>query len=132
MKKLEDYAHLYLCCNAIITDGDGKQKKFVLNAYNLNYYRDYISDVKIILRPLESMTDEEKKNLANCLEGVSHLSSISVLAEVNRLIDGWYRTVTNIPPRNWMKASVYLRSIGIDVDLLEEAGLAVYETETKK
>lgn len=60
MKELKDFAHLYLGCNAILTNEDGERKKFMLNAYNLNYYRDYLSDIKLILRPLESMNDEEQ------------------------------------------------------------------------
>jgi hypothetical protein len=60
---IKDYLHLYLGCQAIIKDDDGADRKFHLNAYNLNYYRDWISAVKPILRPLDDMTEEEAQPL---------------------------------------------------------------------
>lgn len=61
----------------------------------------HISDYKLILRPIESLTEEENKM-------VDKLSYDKV-------------------PYEFLSRINYLRSINIDIDGLEEKGLAVYE-----
>lgn len=128
MKTLKDYAHLYLGCKAIITNDDGEEeKRFLLNAYNLNYYRDYLSDIKLILRPLDSMTEEEKVEIAHILGSVDHLSVDAKIAQVTELMARFYNMQTNIPAVKWMHACRYFCSIGLDLFGLKDSGLAVYE-----
>lgn len=67
--KLKDVIHLYLGQKAILKDDDGLDRKFVINAYNLNYYRDYLSDIYLLLRPLDSMTEEENNEFKTINRG---------------------------------------------------------------
>ena len=67
-----------------------------------------LSDCKLILRPLEDMTDEENKAY-NQIKFVGHTSN----------------------PFNFTYQLQYLISIGIDVFNLKEKGFAVYESDLK-
>jgi len=69
-----------------------------------------ISDCKLILRPLSSLTDEEKGRL-NLLE--RRFPKMDDTSETFR--------------KHYQKQSDYLRSINVDIDNLEEKGVAVYE-----
>jgi len=69
-----------------------------------------ISDCKLILRPLSSLTDEEKGRL-NLLE--RRFPKMDDTSETFR--------------KHYQKQSDYLRSINIDIDNLQEKGVAVYE-----
>lgn len=155
VKELEllDYLHLYMGCkvdtnipgpymhplgNVKLTELDAGSFKLIhgaLSRRKQNRAEGYTDSdhlyCKLILRPLSAMNDEEKKKLSNLLGGVAHLSDESKIAQVDTLISKWYNMQTNIPANNWMKASVYLRSIGIDVDGLEDAGLAIYEKDNE-
>lgn len=64
MKDIKNYLHLYLGCYCTMIDGDAQQRRFTLNAYNLNYYRQWSSNLKPILRPLSSMTEDEALHIA--------------------------------------------------------------------
>lgn len=66
-------------------------------------------DCKLILRPLEDMTEEERKKIFR--------------------LDGHRENI----PRNYMNAEQleYLISIGIDIFNLKERGWAVYERDIK-
>jgi len=69
-----------------------------------------VSDCKLILRPLSSLTDEEKGRL-NLLE--RRFPKMDDTSETFR--------------KHYQKQSDYLRSINIDIDNLQEKGVAVYE-----
>lgn len=118
MTELKDYAHLYLGCKAILTNEDAEQKKFVLNAFNLNYYRDYLSEIKLILRPLESMTKEEGEFMYSGMIG-----TFDIEVPIKDPVD---ETAT-IPISPYQIH--YLLSKGFDIFGLHKAGLAVYENE---
>jgi len=115
MKEMKDYAHLYLGCKAILTNEDGEQKKFILNAYNLNYYRDYLSDVKLILRPLELMTAEEQTVYAQ-------IGDYDFNKSYKR--DDFY-----LIDKMTADQVVWALRMGFDMFNLKEAGLAVCENE---
>jgi hypothetical protein len=60
--ELKDAIHFYKGCKFTFVDDDGKYRPTqTLTYYNLNYYREYFDDIKLILRPLSSMTEEEAK-----------------------------------------------------------------------
>lgn len=72
-KELKDYLHLYLGCKIMITDpkdGEAKERALVgidntftnpVRCINGEYVSAFdFTDVKPILRPLESMTEEER------------------------------------------------------------------------
>lgn len=112
MKELKDYAHLYLGCKAILSSEDWEApRKFTLNAYNLNYYRDYLSDMKLILRPLDAMRSDEEQEMKKTMDVVDfkgHKLQVDS-GETFRFL---------------------LRS-GFDLFGLHAAGLCVYENEVK-
>lgn len=115
MKELKDYAHLYLGCKAVLTNEDQEEKKFILNAYNLNYYRDYLSDIKLILRPLESIAEEEGEEMWSKMTGSFEIE-IPIIGETAKITISPYQVA-------------FLLSKGIDLFGLKEAGLAIYETD---
>jgi hypothetical protein len=87
--ELKDVIHLYLGCDCTMVDGDLQERKFKLNAYNLNYYRQWISDLKPILRPLSSMTTDERKYLLTFANGYNDLSFVNSLerdAEITKYL----------------------------------------------
>jgi hypothetical protein len=59
MRKIGDYIHLYLGCECVLVDEDSVERKILLTRYNLNYYKDYLDDIKLLLRPLSTMTKDE-------------------------------------------------------------------------
>lgn len=151
MKDIRDYLHLYMGhevdTNVVgpfmqqygpvkINELTPDNYKRIMSDLNLKYeyasegfidYQDYYC--KLILRPLESITCDEKKELAARLGGISHLSDIAVIYAIDDLVANWYHKVTNIAPNNWMNACNYLLSKGFDLFGLKNAGLAIYEND---
>ena len=96
----------------------------MMHVGSINSAHVFISDCKLILRPLSSLTEEEKEKVfeffmnphgihSNQFGGWNNLNLIIVNCAVNKvkeLID-------------------YLRSINIDIDNFKEQGKAVYENE---
>lgn len=62
-KNIKDYLHLYMGCKFVLTDDDGIDRQFHLTAYNYNYYRDWHSELKPILRPLSDMSEDEAAHI---------------------------------------------------------------------
>jgi len=73
-----------------------------------------ISDCKLILRPLSSLTDEEKKEIPQYIKE-TYYKSIYYDDDVAKL--------SNYS----LFIADYFRSINIDIDGLQERGVAIYE-----
>jgi hypothetical protein len=59
-KDIKDYLHLYLMCSYQWLDGDMEWRRpEVLTAYQLNSIRQSGREVRLLLRPLSDMTEEE-------------------------------------------------------------------------
>lgn len=126
-KDIRDYLHLYLGCSCILPDFSEKINniKFKLTAYNYNYYKDWHSEIQPILRPLSSMTEEEKKEFILICE--LEPEDVSCV-EYNTYFPGNAKSLgaahlTNV--LQWAKGVNYLRKQGIDCDGLIDAGLAL-------
>ena len=146
MKELKDYIHLYIGCKIADTNNDAWVLAGVTESElepgktiaickltepydNQVFYEFYVEDIKLILRPHELMTNDEKVELAHIIGGVDHLSVDAKIAQVTELMSRFYNMQTNIPAIKWMHACRYFCSIGMDIFNLKDAGLAVYETD---
>lgn len=159
MKTLKDYAHLYLGCDiqypdtdgTIITakltgttNGDGLETTYFevqKNTSGSPTVGDYLSwepnghhnsnalHVKLILRPLSDMTQEEGRKYVE-LRGYEAINSVTILAggiEFTHPGMNTYISFENNKPEQF----AFLLSNGFDIFGLIEAGLAVSKTETK-
>lgn len=88
---------------------------------DLQYYN--LFNCKLILRPFESITDEEEKEFYN-KTGLG-------IWKLHRYITGFSESGT-ISVDEMAVCNEYLISIGIDVFNLKERGWAVYESEVEK
>lgn len=79
MTDISKVIHLYLGCQCIRIDDDGIERKFWLNAYNLNYYRSCLSELKPILRKLDSMTPKEIVEYEKTMELRPATSSLAIM-----------------------------------------------------
>lgn len=85
--------------------------------------------IKLLLRPLSSMTDEECLEFAAIIGGASHLSEETVIAQARMLLTERLHRQTNISGHDWILATKYFLSKGFDVfDLIEE-GIALDSTK---
>lgn len=145
MKQLRDYIHLYIGCEVLITDeefvrdlieagGNGRGVLTGLHgeygpefAANEGHHQaespEYTWELKLILRPLESITDHEYLEIYDLdIDGMNYKD-----------IDQSIRYKINIA-RTWMEKKEtfrYLLSKGVDLFDLHSAGLCVYENEVK-
>lgn len=91
---------------------------------------DDISDCKLILRPLSSLTDEEKKIIKSYFRDVYGYSDRSGINKYHIDNINWLdiSSITVCCEPKYLKDLFdYLRSINIDIDNLQEKGVAVYE-----
>lgn len=78
-------------------------------------FEDYtLCEYQLILRPLSSLTDEERKPITTLKESDALFKNINTL-------------LCYIHGENLIRAVDYLRSISIDIDNLQESGIATYE-----
>ncbi len=139
---IKDYLHLYLGCEV-------KHQSFV-NPLILSSVSDIkgvrirgkeddvscatlIENFKLILRPLSSMTEEEKIEIA-IIFGWSHGDNVTKANATEELFDknGYWNKITNISGSSWNKVINYCRKQGIDMDNLIDAGLAIDKTTLKQ
>lgn len=124
MKELKDYIHLYLGCKVCTKSAPFLSPDLKLigisdmgiqirdELMKLTWYCS-IKDVKLILRPLGSMIEQEAKDLG--------ILNLWIGANVTgRITWGSVR----FPTRSWPKALNY----GFDLFDLQAAGLAIYKT----
>lgn len=133
-KKIEDYLHLYLGADYQWRDGDGEWRRPQrLNTYNLNDINRYMNtdDVRLILRPLSDMTEEEKVRVA--LWEFTNYKSAELTPNIS---DNDFFTFRN---ENGMKCSVNIHYLsaettrkllkaGFDLFGLIDSGLAIDAT----
>jgi len=143
MKKLEDYIHLYIGCQVLITDeelvkdliesgGDGRGvltglhgeygPEFAANeGHHTSESPEYTWHMSLILRPLSAITENEYLEIYDLdIDGMNYKD-----------IDQSDRYKVNLA-HTWMEKKEtfrYLLSKGFDIFGLKDAGLAVYETE---
>lgn len=84
--KIKDYLKYYIGQQCQIADEDGKANKFILTAYNYNYYKEWHSDIKPILRRLSSITEEEKLHIVENITH-SHIAFSASNAEILTLFE---------------------------------------------
>ena len=90
---------------------------------NPNYeLQNVIVDSELILRPLSSLTDEEKMKLKAIQLNENDKLVYNVDVIIGRLTE-----FSDSIYRSHIEAQDYLRSINIDIDGLQEKGVAVYE-----
>jgi len=84
-----------------------------------------IEDCKLILRPLSSLTDKERKKLKRIL--ICDDSDLNYFINCITLENEDVGECIYLYLPKVKKAFDYLRSINIDIDNLQEQGVAVYE-----
>jgi hypothetical protein len=142
MKTLPEYIHLYIGCELRaphpqdlgITKGYltgihgeyGPEVQFIVDG-NSEEEPDYpgIENIKLVLRKLTSILDEESVEAAEVLGGASHLSRDSQIHQVKELMRTIYHKQTNIPGYRWMELTRYLLSKGFDIFNLIDENLAI-------
>lgn len=121
-KQLKDYIHLYLGCEAI-HDVLGLEKVTVSWLADIDNFCGDIDieyeGIKLILRPLDSMTFRDASDIVSALPGM-------VVSDCYSFLQDWINSKsimitfeTNVALTNEM------RKLGFDVDNLIPAGLAV-------
>ena len=138
MKKIEDYIHFYLGCpcqylmmgRGIISEVSIDSKYGILVSVKLDgsikHIQCPLSDIKLILRPLISVTDIEWEKIEYDIliaEGTGYdmIKNHFIIGTIKYRM-GWKCSNESL---------VRLRKIGIDVDGLIEAGLAINSTTLK-
>lgn len=122
MEKLkpEDYMHLYLGQRCIRSSHHEPQNEsYVLSSYNLPEAIEFAD--RLILRPLEEVTDEEWNIVAYGMDTV-----IGVFTGKDLKLSFLRGAPGDRPGWQWVNtALIRLRGLGVDMDGLIEAGLAV-------
>jgi hypothetical protein len=129
MKELKDYLHLYIGCPCVIGDMKWKRDenthglapgidldygKPIRTTVSYHVLNAYLHQTTLILRPLDSMIEQEAKDLG--------ILNLWIGANVTgRITWGTVR----FPTRSWPKALNY----GFDLFGLRAAGLAIYESD---
>lgn len=97
------------------------------------YSKDFISDCKLILRPLSSLTDEEKIEISDYIFDGWDEMPVTCFYMVEEFIESIYEVGDNDEFDHVWSAKDYielinkLREWNIDIDGLQERGIAVYE-----
>lgn len=159
MKELKDFIHLYIGCDVLITDeelakdlieagGNGRGVLTGLHgeygpefaAYECHHTSEspeYTWHLKLILRPLESITEGEAKQYAR-LRGYNddYIVNFKFKEKGFEFGTGGSKTfLCLVPPhgdRHTPECFRYLLSKGFDLFGLKDAGLAIYETDLKQ
>lgn len=112
-KKIKDYLHLYLGCDAMIYN----DKSFIMDkvtSSSLNIEDGSVTKIKPILRPLSDMTEQESYEL--CWQ-----------KNQNHMKLNWSLNESAIHPNEFL----YLLKQGFDLFGLIESGLAIDKTTIK-
>lgn len=127
-KKIQDYLPLYIGCR--IKVGEGAYMDLTIERLAAYHHSEYVTEFKLLLRPLPNLTDEECLIIANLFGGAMHLGDESKIHQVRELFssNGYYKTITNRSGNDWNKVINYCRSVSIDMDGLIESGLAIDKT----
>lgn len=145
-QKIEDYLHLYLGCD--VTDGEHVMKLLSVGIYGYTAANDEVKSqgmfhrVKPILRPLSSMTEEEKTTIgkmAGWYEGGvifnEHHFEIKHDTFKEMAFDSLTRAnehdADRLGPKAYFEMMPYLLSRSFDLFGLIEAGLAISSTTIK-
>lgn len=121
MKNIKDYLHLYLGCSYQWKDDDGEWRRpELLTAYQLNSIRQSGREVKLILRKLSDMTEEE-------MDEVWYGHETKTVLVLDYKNSGITRKVALCSER-----TRYLLSKGFDIFDLIPAGLAIDSTTLKE
>lgn len=120
---IKDYLHLYLGCDVMLwTDAQNpvfkpERKKLIAGrsetAFEISIYTAYQVNVKLILRPLNSMTDQD------------HERYKGIYFSMDNKLMHWFNDIHFEMTRHWLKE-------GFDLFGLIEAGLAIDKTTIKK
>ncbi len=154
MKKIENYLHLYLGCEVLVTDIDGQTfkdrvesvindnegKKFSIYEFGdcpFNDHEEYYQKVQPILRPLSDMTEEEARGYADCY--MNYITDDVPVKVVVRETGSVKISIGNEdhgaslfpagPHGDKPEAFRFLLSKGFDLFGLIEAGLAIDKTK---
>ncbi len=96
--------------------------------------------IKIRLKPISDLKDEHALKVSELVGGASHLTPESQIIQAKRLFESpaFYVNQTNIKAFGWLQAFQFLQSKGYDLPhyllsgkTLQEAGLAIYESDEK-
>lgn len=112
MKNIKDYLHLYVGCEAQYY-GYHQQWRGINNAFTLMGVNDEEFTVKLILRPLSDMTEEEKESCEMVYMRMQEMAD-----EEGHVCDA----------EMWAETTRWLVSKGFDVFQLIEEGLAIDKT----
>jgi hypothetical protein len=116
MKELKDFIHLYVGCKVQWIRSDGNTAVQELTLSDAAWLRER-KDAKLILRPIESLTDVEGEEMYSGMTG-SYEIEIPVIGETATITISPYQVA-------------FLLSKGFDLFGLHAAGLCVYENEVK-
>lgn len=129
-KKIEDYLHLYLGCEVERFGRSGKAygKDDLTGDVIHEIYADiYPYYIKLLLRPLSDITDEEAWTcLEYCDAGGRNTPKCALTSPVCTLTDPTFNS--NLSPDQWFLATKYLLSKHFDLFGLIPAGLAIDKT----
>lgn len=139
MKKIEDYLHLYLGCTVWDSYNDRKGKLVKVSTVGVGVLGTSVvwefefSEIKLILRPLSDITNEEVKEFANWEAGMTlvKFKSDELMLELQYLNIG--ERETTFYHYYWRQISArqfhYLLSKGFDLFNLIPEGLAIDKTK---
>lgn len=134
-KNLEDYAHLYIGCKLVINTEDGERQGIftgidgefglevaIIEGHHTSEHPEYFihEEVKLVLRPISSMTDDEKAELDQL--GREAWWTINPPSRQDK---DYYLGVI----RRQAEETKYYLSKHIDIFGLKEDRLAVYESD---
>ena len=125
---ISDYLHLYLGCDCYL---DGTIYKLEPRFLPTNWKHADLPH-KPILRTVYDLTDTEYLRCFKILKGTSSLNENAQITNARDLIQQMGLRVTKITGAEWIKLTIYLISIQIDLFGLIDAGLAYNKKEIKK
>jgi len=145
MKELKDYIHLYIGCKVLC--GPDKEGVILVGVDESEiepgrliaickagdvFLEWYVDDVKLVLRPLDSMTDSDENAIALAL-GYGAGSKAMGLSK-RWFLDFWKGSGNAMlfGLKDSMEAIIEMLKLGFDLFDLHAAGLCVYENEIMK
>lgn len=118
MKQLKDYIHLYLGCDFQADNSSGSINSYTI--YHINAYWEMYQNFKLLLRPLSSMTEDEK-------DGLRHADRLATSQNILPEIRASRLTNYHFTQKS-AEITRYLLSRGFDLYDLIPAGLAIDKT----
>ena len=125
-KNIKDYLHLYICCDCLYDNGVSVRRHIVPDVLSRVYSE--FATATPILRPLSSMTEDEKVRLFKLSFGEEHNFDMFGFDPVEQIIladkNGRTRAAVSLKSMS-VEGILFLLSKGFDLFGLIDAGLAI-------